>query len=90
MHILTREQHMETDTSLQTTSSEDLPRFPGDLFDNALEIYEHMVFWNGKPKRNMDGYRTAISALKKRGDPGAARLADRMEKAIDNSPRKIS
>ena len=76
---------MRADPSIHTTSSEDLPRSAEELFDNALDLYASMVFWNMKPRRNMDGYRSAISALKEHGDLAAAKLADRMEKAIDHA-----
>ena len=71
--------------SSETTSTENLPPSAVELYDKARELYASMVFWNMPLRRNMGGYRAAIRALKKRGDMAAARLADRMEKAINSA-----
>ena len=82
------DQHIKTDPldylmSSEAMSNEELPPFAAELYDKARELYASMVFWNMPVRRNMSGYRSAIKALRERGDLAAARLADQMKKAID-------
>ena len=84
------DQHIKTDPidylmSSEAMSNEELPPFAAELYDKARELYASMVFWNMPIRRNMGGYRAAIIALNERGDLAAARLADRMEKAINHA-----
>ena len=72
---------MNNGLSQHTTLNEDLSPSALELYDKAFKLYGS-VFWNMKPLRNMNGYRSAINALYTRGNLAAARLADQMEKAI--------